>query len=101
MDITSLSNTEIIIELGKRVKEHRIHKKLTQQQLAQKAGISLFTVAQIEKGHSVSLSMFVAVMRALRLLDNIDLLLPKHEISPIALLKQKQKVIKRVRSKKL
>lgn len=100
MNWNSLTNTDVIREIGIRLREQRISKKLTQQQLANHAGLSLFTISKIEKGQSVSLSMLVAVLRVLRLLDNLELLLPKSEISPIALLKQKQKITKRVRSKK-
>ena len=100
MDWNSLSNANVIQEIGARIKKQRINKKMTQQQLAEKAGVSLFTIAQIEKGKSVSLNMWVAVLRVLRLLDNLDLLLPESKISPVALMKQQQKVIKRVCPKK-
>jgi transcriptional regulator with XRE-family HTH domain len=99
MDWNGLSNVEIVLEIGNRLKKERIQKKLTQKQLAGKAGISLFTVAQIEKGNSVSVSMLVAVFRALRLLPNLELLLPEQPISPVALLTQTPKETKRVRKK--
>lgn len=100
MDWNSLSNADVIIEIGSRLKKERINKKLTQKQLAGKAGVSLFTVAQIEKGFSVSVNMLVAVMRVLRLLPNLELLLPEQPISPVALLKQTRLETKRVRPKK-
>lgn len=99
MDWNSLSNDSVIQVISKRLKAHRINKKLTQQQLADRAGVSLFTIAQIEKGKSVSLSMLIPVLRVLRLIDNFELLVPEPQISPIALLKQKQVSVKRVRSK--
>jgi len=99
MDWNSLSNANVVIEIGKRLKNERINKRLTQKQLAGKAGVSLFTVAKIEKGNSVSVSMLVAVMRVLRLLDKLELLLPEQPISPLAVLKQTRKVTKRVRPK--
>ena len=95
MKWNSLSNGAIIQEIGKRVKEIRLDKNLTQQELAKMSGISLFTVAQIERGKPVSLAMLVPVMRELRLIDNLELLLPQREISPIELLKAKGKVPKR------
>ncbi len=100
MDWNSLSNTSIVQETGKRLKDFRLAKKLTQQQLAERAGVSLFTVAQIEKGKPVSVSMLIAVMRVLRLLDNLELLLPEQEISPVELLKLKGKQPQRIRTKK-
>jgi len=101
MDWNSLSNTAVIQEIGKRMRDYRLRRKLTQQQLAEKAGISLFTVAQIEKGNPVSVSMLVAAIRVLRLLDNLELLLPEQEISPVELLALKGKKPKRIRPKKL
>ncbi|MFA7493764.1 MAG: helix-turn-helix transcriptional regulator [Proteiniphilum sp.] len=101
MDWNSLSNTEIILEMGSRLKAFRLQKKLTQQQLAEKAGVSLFTVAQIERGKSVSVSMLIAVMRVLRLLDNLELLLPRQEVSPIELLKLQGRKPQRIRTTSL
>jgi transcriptional regulator with XRE-family HTH domain len=100
MDWNSLSNADVVTEIGIRLKKERINKKLTQRQLAGNAGISLFTVSQIEKGNSVSVNMLVAVMRVLRLLPNLELLLPEQQISPVALLKQVRKETQRVRPKK-
>lgn len=99
MDWNSLSNADVVTEIGIRLKKERINKKLTQRQLAIKAGISLFTVSQIEKGNSVSVNMLVAVIRVLRLLPNLELLLPEQQISPVALLKHTRKETQRVRTK--
>ena len=99
MDWNSISNTAIVQETGKRLKDYRLAKKFTQQQLAERAGVSLFTVGQIEKGKPVSVSMLIAVMRVLRLLDNLELLLPEQEISPVELLKLKGKQPRRIRTK--
>ena len=100
MDWNSKSNDNVAQEIGKRLKTHRINKRFTQKQLAGKAGISLFTIVQIEKGKPVSISMLIPVLRVLRLLDNMELLIPEPQISPVALLNQKNKHVKRVRSKK-
>ena len=101
MDWNSLSNTEIILEMGSLLKDFRLGKKLTQQQLAERAGVSLFTVAQIERGKPVSISMLIAVMRVLRLLDNLELLLPRQEVSPIELLKLQGRKPQRIRTTRL
>jgi len=100
MDWNSKSNENVAQEIGKRLKTHRINKRFTQKQLAEKAGVSLFTIAQIEKGKPVSISILLPVLRVLHLLDNMELLIPAPQISPVALLKQKNKRIKRVRPKK-
>jgi transcriptional regulator with XRE-family HTH domain len=100
MDWNELSNAAITAEIGKRLKEHRLKKRLTQQELAKRAGISLFTVAQIERGKPVSIAMLLPVLRVLRLLDNLEMLLPQMGISPIEMLKLNGKQPQRVRLKK-
>ena len=100
MDWNSKSNDNVAQEIGKRLKTHRINKRFTQKQLAEKAGVSLFTIAQIEKGKPVSISMLIPVLRVLRLLDNMELLIPEPQISPVALLNQKNIHAKKKKKKK-
>jgi len=100
MDWNSLSNAGIVLEIGNRLKNYRLKKKLSQRELAERAGISIFTVSQIEHGKSVSVVLLVSVLRVLRLLDHLELLLPEIGLSPIEIMKLKGKVPKRIRSKK-
>jgi transcriptional regulator with XRE-family HTH domain len=100
MNWNSLSNSAIREEVGKRLKEHRFRRKLTQQELADQAGISVFSVAQVERGKAVTMSVFLSILRVLRLLDNFDLLIPEIGISPIELLKLKGKTPKRIKKSK-
>ena len=101
MDWNSLSNTAIILEIGKRLKEYRLKKRYTQQELAEQAGISVFSVAQIERGNAVSINILLPVLRVLRLLENLELLLPEIGPSPVELLRLKGKMPKRIRPKKV
>jgi transcriptional regulator with XRE-family HTH domain len=100
MNWNSLSNSAIIAEVGKRLKDYRFQKKLTQQELADQAGISVFSVTQIEKGKAVTLAVFLSVLRVLRLLDNFELFIPEIGISPIELLKLKGNTPKRIKKSK-
>jgi transcriptional regulator with XRE-family HTH domain len=101
MDWTGLSNTAIVEEVGRRLKMYRLKKKFTQQQLADRAGISLFSVAQIERGKAVSFGILLSVLRVLRLLDNLEMLLPEIGVSPIEMLQLKNKTPQRIRPKKM
>jgi len=101
MDWTSLSSSVIVKEIGKRLKEYRLKKRLSQQELAEQAGISLFTVTKIESGKPVSINMLLRVMRVLRLLDNLEFLLPEIGPSPIEMLKLQGKKPKRIRNPKM
>jgi len=100
MDWNGLNNSAIILEIGKRLKKYRLKKKFTQKDIAERAGISIFTIAQIEHGKPVSIAMLVAVLRVLRMLDNLEMLLPETGMSPVEMLKFKGKPPQRIRSKK-
>jgi Predicted transcriptional regulators len=100
MDWISMSDTAVIEEIGRRIKEHRIRKRFTQQNLAIRAGISAFSISKIEKGQPVSISIMIPVLRVLRMLDNLELLLPEIGISPIEALKLKGKTPRRIKISK-
>ena len=100
MNWNSLSNRALIEEIGKRLKEYRFQRRLTQQELADQAGISIFSVAQIEQGKMVSMTVFLSILRVLRLLENFELFIPEIGISPIELLKLKGKTPKRIKKSK-
>lgn len=86
-----MSDPAIRAEMGKRLKACRLRKNYTQSELAGKAGISVLSVQNLEKGRSVSLSTFISVLRFLNILANLDNLVPEPPISPVELLKMKGK----------
>ena len=93
-----MSDPAVIAEIGKRLKEYRLRKNYTQRELAVKTGISVLSIQNLEKGHSVILSTFIAVLRMLKLLGNFEMLIPELPISPVELLKLRGKT--RMRAKK-
>lgn len=57
-----------VVELGKRIKRERLALKLTQAQLAEKAGISVQYVSHIEKGNQqMSVTVFSRICDALNI----------------------------------
>ena len=96
-----MSDAAINEKLGSRIKEYRLIKRYTQQELADCAGISVFSIAKIEKGQPVSISIFIPVLRVLRLLDNLEMLLPEIGVSPIEVLKLKGKAPQRIKQRKI
>ena len=81
------SDQEVAKELALRIQRQRINMQLTQSQLAQKAGVSLKTIANLEKGLDVKVSILIKVLRAENILGNIDMLVPENLISPFDYLK--------------
>ena len=88
-----MSNPAVLMRIGQRIKETRI----TQEELATASGVSPLTVANIEKGKSVSLLLFISVLRSLGLLENLEQLVPEIRVSPIELKKLQGKKRYRVR----
>ena len=86
-DIYAQSNNEIVAQLGKRFQRYRKQMGLTQKQLDEITGISVFTISAFEKGTGMGLSLtsFTNMMRSLEQLDQIDALLPELPETPKAL----------------
>tara|TARA_B100002003_G_C13957191_1_gene463810 strand:+ start:457 stop:795 length:339 start_codon:yes stop_codon:yes gene_type:complete len=84
MTIKNSSSDEVVLEeLGTRVARARLNKNVTQNVLAKEAGVSLPTLQRIEQGHSTNLTNFIRVLRALKLLDNMESLMPTAMKSPL------------------
>ena len=94
MVITNLaSDAQVLTELGRRLGESRIDVPLTQAELAQRAGVSLRTVVNLESGKDVRTSSLLRVLRALGLLAGIEALVPEVSARPseIARLQHRRK----------
>ena len=76
---------EQLTELGRRVRALRKRRKMTQAQLAERAGISTRTLRSLEQGDDVQLSTLLRVLRALGASDPVDGLLPSPDVSPLEL----------------
>lgn len=94
---TEMSSPAILTKIGSRIKETRIRRSKTQAELAAAAGVTPLTVANIEKGKSVSTLILISVLRELGLLENLENLVPEAKISPLQLKKLQGKKRYRVR----
>jgi len=100
MDDT-LTDTALLQLIGERLAQLRLAKNLTQEQLAEQAGLGLRTLQRLELGQAATqLSGFVRVCRALGLAERFDLLLPAQTASPIAQLKLQKRQRKRATGRK-
>lgn len=80
--LNTTSNESVLAELGKRIRAVRIDTPYTQRELANRAGVSLKTLSNIELGHDSNVSSLISVLRALGLLSNADVLVPSATIRP-------------------
>lgn len=86
-------------EIGERLKQARLNRDYTQSEVAALAGVARKTVLNAEKG-KVQLHVMVAILMALDLTEQIDLFLPKQEISPLQLAKLQGKKRQRASGKR-
>ena len=92
----SKSAYEIQKILASRFKNVRINHNWTQQKLADKMGVSRLTVARMENGKNVSLSVFIRWLKVFNLLEKLDNMVhPIELIDPEYLFKLQQKARKR------
>ena len=103
MKFTSLqTDATILKELGYRLARTRLERNITQQELADQAGVSKRSVERLEYGAvALQLTSFIRICRALDLLEHLDLFIPEPGISPMQLLKLHGKKRKRGSGKKI
>ena len=92
----------ILKELGYRLARTRRERNITQQELADQAGVGKRSIERLESGAvAVQLTSFIRVCRALDLLEQLDQFIPEPAISPIQLLKLHGKRRRRGSGKKV
>ena len=93
------SDDAVLKEFGSRIAQYRLNQDKTQAALAQEAGVSSRTMTRVERGHSVQSSSLIRILRALKLVENIDRLIPEPLVSPVQQLIMQGKQRKRASSK--
>jgi len=89
-----LKTEELEQLVGEQVRVTRVARNVDQASLAALANISVGTLSNLERGKGSSLKTLVAVVRALGRTDWIEALAPPVTISPMQMLRAKQKVPK-------
>jgi len=81
-------STDILLDkVADALSQLRLNQNLTQQTVADRSGISLKAVVNLESGNGASLKSFLSVCRTLGKLDWIEVLTPPEGPSPMELLK--------------
>lgn len=99
MDWYGMSDNEIIRDIGKRLKELRLRKNITQESLSKKTGLNRVTISKIENGQKTSLFSLIQVLRGLDELQRLDSIIPGEAISPLQLARLKGMKRKRASGK--
>ena len=96
----AMSDKAIIAAIGEFIKHKRLQENKTQAQLATEAGINRWTLGQVEKGESVTLSSLIQLLRALNLLYLLDGFTVNECISPIEYARMQEKKRRRASRQK-
>lgn len=88
--IAAMNAEQIETEIGQRLESVRLSQNISQQDLAQKAGVSRRTISRMENGQGVSFNTLIRVMRALNLTHQLEVLVPSLHIRPIERVKQQR-----------
>ena len=71
------NNRYLLIEMGNRIRDTRIASNMTRKELAEKAGVALKTMERVENGENVKIENLLNILRALKLLQNLEILIPE------------------------
>lgn len=91
----NLTDLAIARQVGSYLKNIRLQKNLTQEQIAKKSGLYRSTVSEIENGRPASFLSFVQLLRTLDLLYFFDFFTIKNTVSPLEMAKIEAKKRKR------
>ncbi|MCC8113891.1 MAG: helix-turn-helix domain-containing protein [Bacteroidales bacterium] len=99
-EIYGYSGPELVRRLGARFRDYRMRAKMTQQEVATSAAISVVTVHKFESGaaRNISLDTLIRLLRSIHCLEFFDELLPELPPSPY-LINRQQKPMQRIRKK--
>ena len=81
-DIYMLADAIILNRIGNHLKTVRLKQNITQQSLADAAGVSLSSLKKIEKGEIGSFDSLLRVLRTLGKLDVLQPLVDEEQLSP-------------------
>ncbi len=95
---TDAADDAALAELGRRIERHRLQAGWTQADLAREAGLGKATIERLEAGNAVRTNSLIRVLRALRLLENLDALIPDPLPSPLEQLKHQGELRQRAYS---
>ena len=85
MSIYGQSDKAVLRDLGQRLRQARLRRNLSQQELADQAGLNRTTISEYERGASTSTLTLVQVLRALEMLDELAGFLPDPGPGPLEL----------------
>ena len=81
-DIYSLSDPQLRMCIGRKIKSIRLKRNITQSSLAEAASISLSSVKKVENGEIGAFDTLLRILRTLGMLESITSLIEEEQLSP-------------------
>ena len=98
MNLTLMTDEEILKQIALRAKEARIANNLRQSDLSERSAVPLSSIRVFERSGKVSLVHLVKIMRALSCVEELDALFQPSEIVDLkSVLKESKTTRQRVR----
>ncbi len=99
---TFVTNRDWMSLMAKRVKDYRLAARMSQEEMAERAGVSKATLAHFEQGANpnITLNNFISLLRAVCMEERLDGLLPELPVAPMALRQINKLIPKRVRRRR-
>jgi len=98
MNLTLMTDIEILKQIASRAKDARIKQELRQSDLSERSGVPLSSVRVFERSGKISLVYLVKLMRALSCIEELDALFVPSEIDDLkTTLKEHKTTRQRVR----
>ncbi len=88
-DPYNLTSEEWATELGEQIRNLRLQRNITQDTLADQAGISTVALKNLESGKGANISTLIKTLRVLERAEWLRTLAPTVTVSPLQLLKTK------------
>jgi transcriptional regulator with XRE-family HTH domain len=85
----SMTTEEWEATLGRQLRDLRLRQNVDQRQLAERAGVALNVVKNLEAGKGATVKSLVKVLRTLGRIEWLETLAPAVSISPLQMLKSK------------
>lgn len=97
---SAMADPSVVKEICSSIKQMRLNKNLSQEELSHRSGIDRTTISRMESGRAATLLTLVQILRALDKLDIFNTFFAEPEISPMQLLKQQEKQRQKASPKK-
>lgn len=85
IDLYLASDKVLLKEIGQKIKRLRVAANVSQKALAERSGVSAFSISQIENGSNPSLLTLLMILRALNALNMLYLFFEEEQLDPIAM----------------